>query len=41
MDMEWIYSNLTTIIVILCVTIAILFFFPIILGRDLLKKVKK
>ena len=41
MSMEWIYSNLITIIIILCVAIVILFFFPVILGKDLLKKAKK
>tara|TARA_B100000029_G_scaffold312991_1_gene305467 strand:+ start:15485 stop:15610 length:126 start_codon:yes stop_codon:yes gene_type:complete len=41
MDMEWIYSNLVTIIIILCVAVSILFFFPVLLGRDLLKKAKK
>lgn len=41
MDMEWIYSNLTIIILVLCIAVAILFFFPIILGRDLLRKAKK
>ena len=41
MSIEWIYSNLVTIIIILCVATIILFLFPIILGWDLLKKGKK
>ena len=41
MNMEWIYSNLVTIIIILCVATVILFLFPVILGWDLLKKGKK
>ncbi len=40
MSMEWIYSNLVTIIIILCVATVILFLFPVILGWDLLKRVK-
>ena len=41
MSMEWIYSNLITIIIILCVAIVILFFFPVLLGKDLLRRAKK
>tara|TARA_B100001142_G_C14316149_1_gene648559 strand:- start:875 stop:1000 length:126 start_codon:yes stop_codon:yes gene_type:complete len=41
MSMEWIYQNLIIIIMILCVSAAILFIFPVILGWDLLKKGKK
>tara|TARA_B110000240_G_C13113396_1_gene289375 strand:- start:176 stop:304 length:129 start_codon:yes stop_codon:yes gene_type:complete len=41
MDLEWLYSNLNTIIIILVVAIGILFLFPVILGVDLLKKNKK
>ncbi len=41
MSMEWLYSNLFTIIIILCISIIILFLFPVILGWDLLKKGKK
>ena len=40
MNMEWIYENLVTIIVILCVATTILFIFPVILGWDLMKKGK-
>ena len=39
--MEWIYENLVTIIVILCVATTILFIFPVILVCDLMKKGKK
>ena len=41
MSMEWIYENLVSIIVILCVATGILFLFPVILGWDLMKKGKK
>jgi len=41
MNLEWLYSNLNTIIIILVVAIAILFLFPVILGVDLLNKNKK
>ena len=38
MNLEWLYSNLTWIIVVLIVSTIILFLFPVILGADLLKK---
>lgn len=41
MNLEWIYSNLTTIICIMALATILLFLFPILLGRDLLKKAKK
>ena len=41
MDLEWLYSNLNTIIIILVAAIGILFLFPVILGVDLLNKNKK
>ena len=41
MDLEWLYSNLHIIIIILVVAIGILFLFPVILGVDLLNKNKK
>ena len=41
MNLEWLYSNLTWIIVVLIVSTIILFLFPVILGADLLKKVKR
>jgi len=41
MNLEWLYSNLTWIILILVFTIIILFLFPVLLGADLLKKTKK
>ena len=41
MNLEWLYSNLTWIIIVLIVTTVVLFLFPVILGVDLLKKSKK
>ena len=41
MNLSWLYSNLTFIIIVLVVATIILFLFPILLGRDLLKKNKK
>ncbi len=41
MNLEWLYSNLNWIIIVLVFTILILFLFPVILGADLLKKGKK
>ena len=41
MNLEWLYSNLTWIIIVLIVTTVVLFLFPVILGADLLKKTKK
>ncbi len=41
MDIEWIYSNLTFIVVVLGIATVILFIFPVLLGKDLLKKSKK
>ena len=41
MNLEWLYSNLTWIIVVLIFSTIILFLFPVILGADLLKKSKK
>ncbi len=41
MNLEWLYSNLTWIIIVLVITTIILFLFPVILGADLLKKTKK
>ena len=41
MNLEWLYSNLTWIIIVLVVTTIILFLFPVVLGVDLLKKNKK
>tara|TARA_Y100000589_G_C26581847_1_gene398705 strand:- start:16 stop:147 length:132 start_codon:yes stop_codon:yes gene_type:complete len=41
MNLEWLYSNLTWIIIVLIVSTIILFLFPVILGADLLKKSKK
>ena len=40
MSIEWLYSNLDWIIIFLILVIFVLFLFPIILGRDLLKKSK-
>ena len=40
MSIEWLYSNLDWIIIFLILVILILFLFPVILGRDLLKKSK-
>tara|TARA_Y100001970_G_scaffold96002_1_gene121011 strand:+ start:1182 stop:1313 length:132 start_codon:yes stop_codon:yes gene_type:complete len=41
MSLEWLYSNLTWIILVLIVTTIVLFLFPVVLGVDLLKKNKK
>jgi len=41
MTLEWFYENLTFIVIGLGVATVILFAFPILLGRDLLKKSKK
>ena len=38
MNLEWLYSNLTWIIIVLIVSTIILFLFPVILGADLIKK---
>ena len=40
MTLEWLYLNLVWVIVILIIAILILFLFPILLGKDLLKKSK-
>jgi len=40
MNLEWIYSNLTFIVVILVIATIILFIFPVLLGKDLFKKSK-
>tara|TARA_B110000014_G_scaffold257985_1_gene243402 strand:- start:4117 stop:4248 length:132 start_codon:yes stop_codon:yes gene_type:complete len=40
MNLEWLYSNLIIIIVILAVAMVILFLFPVLLGVDLLSKKK-
>ena len=40
MSIDWLYSNLEWIIIILILATVVLFLFPVILGRDLLKKSK-
>lgn len=40
MNLEFLYSHLNTIILILGIAIIILFIFPVILGFDLLNKDK-
>ena len=40
MNLEWLYSNLIIIIVILAVAMVILFLFPVLLGVNLLSKKK-
>ena len=40
MNLEWLYSNLIIIIVILAIAMVILFLFPVLLGVDLLSKKK-
>ena len=41
MTLEWFYTNLTFIVIGLGVAIMLLFIFPILLGKDLLKKSKQ
>ena len=38
MTLEWFYTNLTSIVIGLGLATIVLFIFPILLGRDLLKK---
>ncbi len=40
MNLEWLYSNLTTVVIVLGLTTLILFLFPIFLGKDLINKSK-
>ena len=39
-NLEWLYSNLITIILVLAIAMVILFLFPVLLGIDLLSKNK-
>ena len=41
MSLEWFYANLTFIVIGLGVATILLFIFPILLGKDLLKKSKQ
>ena len=40
MNLEWLYSNLLSIIIVLAIAMVVLFLFPVILGIDLLNKSK-
>lgn len=39
-NLEWLYSNLFNIVIVLAIAMVILFLFPVILGMDLLNKSK-
>lgn len=41
MTLEWFYTNLTFIVIGLGIATVLLFIFPILLGKDLLKKSKQ
>ena len=41
MTLEWFYTNLTFIVIGLALATVLLFVFPILLGKDLLKKSKE
>ena len=41
MTLEWFYQNLFWIVIILSISAFILLLFPILLGRDLIKKENK
>tara|TARA_B100001123_G_C15299124_1_gene1020385 strand:+ start:89 stop:220 length:132 start_codon:yes stop_codon:yes gene_type:complete len=40
MSLEWLYSNLLSIVIVLAIAMVVLFLFPVILGIDLLNKSK-
>jgi len=40
MNLEWLYSNLLSIVIVLAIAMVVLFLFPVILGIDLLNKSK-
>ena len=40
MNLEWLYSNLFSIVIVLAIAMVVLFLFPVILGIDLLTKSK-